>query len=289
MGDFVSCSTKRALFLFPLWFFILICSVCAYGDAWPPILEKSEVINNRITDRYEHGSLPEWGAKNPKQTDEFAVLHPVVPELENAENRPLYVVLHSAGHSLDGALACQAEKGNHDIYDSPDDFYALILDCKANQQTDWWWGGLKPDEEVDETNRDKAGPDLSPCEKRVIDTVLWTIDHYKIDPNRVYICGNSMGGSGALGIGLRHGSIFAAVKANVPAGCRHVADRLYLPPSEVPDGVRIPDPPICIDYSGSNDPWSGDHETLVYGLRKRKYPPDVLLGTIRTSEQPRKD
>ena len=268
---------QRSIFPLLLLLPVLIFSRADAQD-WPPTLKRSEVINNRITDRYQHGSLPQWGARHPEQTDEFAVLHPVLPELANAEDRPLYVILHSAGHSLEATLMCQSEKGNHDIYDSPDDFYALILDCYANKETDWWWGGLQPDEEVGGNNRDKAGPDLSPCEKRVIDTILWTIAHYKIDPNRVYLSGNSMGGSGTLGIGLNHGDLFAAIKANVPAGCRHADTRVFFPPNTVPQGVKIPDPPICIDYSGSNDHWSGDHAVLVNGMRLRKYPLMLFWG-----------
>ena len=244
------------------------------AQTWPPQLDRTETINDRITDFYRHGSRPAWGAQNPEQTDEFAVLHPVVPELINADERPLYVILHSAGHALDSTLRCQSEKGNHDIYDSPDDFYALIVDCRTNRDTDWWWGGREPSEEFNE----KAGGNLSPCEKRVIDSVLWTMARYKIDPNRVYLCGNSMGGSGTLGIGLRHGNIFAAIKANVPAGCRHAADRLYFPPDEIPEGVRLPDPPITIDYSGSNDHWSTDHALLINGMRLRKYPLMLFWG-----------
>ena len=56
----------------------------------------------------------------------------------------------------------------------------------------------------------------------------------RINENRVYLCGISMGGSGTLGIGMRHGDTFAAVKANVPAGIEHVSDRMYFPPRTVP-------------------------------------------------------
>ena len=63
-----------------------------------------------------------------------------------------------------------------------------------------------------------SGGDPVPVERRVIDCVKWVIQTYEIDPNRVYLSGNSMGGSGTLGIGLRHGDVFAAIKANVPAG-----------------------------------------------------------------------
>jgi len=40
---------------------------------------------------------------------------------------------------------------------------------------------------------------------------------YGIDRNRVYLAGNSMGGQGALALGLPHGEVFAAIHANVPA------------------------------------------------------------------------
>ncbi len=38
-----------------------------------------------------------------------------------------------------------------------------------------------------------------------------------------------MGGSGALGIGRRHGDVFAAIKANVPAEVKHASNRIYCP------------------------------------------------------------
>jgi len=59
----------------------------------------------------------------------------------------------------------------------------------------------------------------------VIDTVMWVVKQYELDENRVYLCGNSMGGSGSLGIGMRHGNVFAAIKANVPAKIEHVSQR----------------------------------------------------------------
>ena len=64
------------------------------------------------------------------------------------------------------------------------------------------------------------------CEKRILDTVEWTVRKLGIDRNRVYICGNSMGGQAAEAIGLAHGEVFAAVNANVPATCWFAAARL---------------------------------------------------------------
>jgi pimeloyl-ACP methyl ester carboxylesterase len=156
-------------------------------------------------------------------------------------------------------LACTTKVGNHDIYHSPQDFFALYLDCRANKG-DWWWGINK-----------YPGPEVGPTEKRVIETVKWVIKQYGIDENRVYLCGNSMGGSGTLGIGMRHGDVFAAIKANVPAEVKHVSSRMYFPPQKVPANVTLPDPPIVVDYSAQNDDWSRGHDAFVKAMNERKY------------------
>ncbi|MDO4857857.1 MAG: hypothetical protein Q4A17_07920 [Thermoguttaceae bacterium] len=247
----------------------------AESAGWTPTFEKSETFTERQLDWYTHGSDPAWGAKDPNQKDSFAVLH---PKDGDAQGRPLYVVLHSAGHDVHSCLECTKSPGNHDIYHAPAEFYALYVDCRANM-VDWWWGGLSAKEAVNDGNRAKAGFALSPCEKRVMATVAWTIHKYGIDPNRVYLCGNSMGGSGTLGLGLRHGDVFAAIKANVPAGVLHAASRMAfrdengdeIPYEKVPFD-QIPEPPVCIDYSAPNDGWSAQHEILFDGMKRCKYP-----------------
>lgn len=208
-----------------------------------------------------------WGYEH-KQNDTFAVLHPE-KEYEKP-GQPLYVVFHSAGHDIYSVLFCMRFPGNHDIYHCPPDMYALILDCRENTG-DWWWGGIDAHGNGD---RNRAGTSMQPVEKRVIDTIKWTIGKYSIDENRVYGIGNSMGGSGVLGIGIPHGDIFAAIKANVPAGVRHAADRAALD-TVPPEGFFIPDPPITIDYSAQNDSWSEGHEILYDGMKEKRYP---LLG-----------
>src|SRR5262249_44375468 len=116
-----------------------------------------------------------------------------------------------------------------------------------------------------------AGPDVGPTEKRVIDTVKWVVRQYKLDENRVYLCGNSMGGSGALGIGMRHGDVFAAVKANVPAAVKHVSTRMYFPPGNLPGKGKFPDPPVVIDSSAPNDGWSRGHDAFAEAMKARRY------------------
>lgn len=222
---------------------------------WPPQKEKESEHTGRKLDTYKHGVRAEWGYAAP-QRDTFLVLHPKEAPKAKA---PLYVVLHSAGHDVNSCLACTATVGNHDIYHAPPDFFALYVDCRANKG-DWWWGIEK-----------HKGPQVSPPEKRVMDTVRWVIQQYGIDAERVYLCGNSMGGSGTLGLGMRHGDVFAAIKANVPARVEHVSSRMYFPPQSVPADVKLPDPPICIDYSAPNDKWSQGHDTFARAMSERKY------------------
>jgi poly(3-hydroxybutyrate) depolymerase len=193
------------------------------------------VFTGRKMEVFQHDAKKEWGYTAP-QRDTFIVLHPKQPR----QNAPLYVVLHSAGHDVWTCLLCTTRVGNHDLYHAPADFFALYLDCSANRG-DWWWGIER-----------YRGPEVSPTEKRAIDTVKWVVQQYGIDANRVYLSGISMGGSGTLGIGMRHGDVFAAIKANVPARVEHVSSRMYFPPQSVPAGVAIPDPPIAVDYSAQN-------------------------------------
>jgi pimeloyl-ACP methyl ester carboxylesterase len=247
-----------ALAALPLW----------AGQAdWTPTRDETKgkdlAVIGRTCDVYQHETKAEWGYKAP-QKDLFVVVHPKA----DRKNAPLYVVLHSAGHNVMSCVKCTAEAGNHDIYRSPDDFYALYLDCAANRG-DWWWGGMHAKDAA--LVKKNSGGDPTPAERRVIDTVKWVIQTYAIDPDRVYLCGNSMGGSGTLGIGLRHGDVFAAIKANVPAGIEHVAQRMYFPPQPVPENLRLPDPPVAVDYSAPNDGWSFGHERFVKAMNDRRY------------------
>jgi poly(3-hydroxybutyrate) depolymerase len=221
---------------------------------WLPERKNESEFTGRKLETFQHGSKKEWGYAKPQQ-DTFLVLHPKLAR----SNAPLYVVLHSAGHDVNSCLACTTKVGDHDIYHSPPDYFALYLDCRANKG-DWWWGSEK-----------YKGPEVGPTEKRVIDTVKWVIKQYGIDENRVYLCGNSMGGSGTLGIGMRYGDVFAAIKANVPAEVKHVSSRMYFPPLTVPADITLPDPPIVVDYSAQNDGWSRGHDTFIKAMNERKY------------------
>jgi hypothetical protein len=94
-----------------------------------------------------------------------------------------------------------------------------------------------------------------------------------------------MGGSGTLGIGLRHGDVFAAIKANVPAHVKHACGRMGWDMGEDADvaGIdlsAIPEPPFLVDYSAPDDKWSEGHEHLVAMMKARKYPWQLLWGAF---------
>ena len=235
-------------------------SVFAAGGAWAERVGDKNIspeIKLRRVERFDQTQGTEFGYEKPVR-EYYLLQHPV--EAYDKPGRPLLVVLHSAGHDAEKALKCTRRKGDHDIYRAPDDFFALYPDSRmARDRGDWWWGaGIK-------------GFDLSPCERRVMDMVARTIVKYGIDSNRVYVCGNSMGGSGALAFALRHGDVFAAGKANVPAGVTHALQRTGLLGAKVPAGVVLPDPAFVVDYSAPNDKWSDGHEELVKNMRKAKF------------------
>ena len=231
--------------------------------------EPDGMLTGRRIQWFHHVSLSEWGYKRT-QTDTFALLHPKGWDGCGSKSYPLYVVFHSAGHDVYSAVGCIWQKGNHSIYHAPDEMFALYLDCRQNTN-DWWWGGNSALQVFDDARR---GVKPQPVENRCIATVQWIMEHYPIDSNRVYAVGNSMGGSGALGIAMCRGDLFAAVKVNVPAGVRHMLDRCGLM-TECKDIHCIPDPPVLVDYSAQNDEWSAGHEQLYRVMRENRY---AMLG-----------
>ena len=201
----------------------------------------------------------------------YLVQHPV--DGGDRKGRALQVVLHSSGHGAQRALLCTRTPGNHDIYRAPDDFFALYVNCTLARGTDWWWGA-----------QEYGGFGLSPCEKRVMATIEEVVSRYGIDRERIYLCGNSMGGSGVLGIGLRHGDVFAAIKANVPALVKHATERMgwdtNLNANAAADLSVLRDPPLLIDYSAPNDKWSAGREHVVAMMKARKYPWMLFWGAF---------
>lgn len=220
-------------------------------------IKSGGIFTGRNLELFSQESDKSWGYAKP-QTDTFAVLYP--KDYKTDKSYPLCVVFHSAGHDVYSALMCLQTKGNHDIYHVPDNMFGLFLDCRANapsdapanarttlcnneESTDWWWGGRSV---IDPEVHERASTELQPVEKRILATVEWVTEKYGIDRDRIYAVGNSMGGSGALGIAMCRGDIFAAVKVNVAAGVYHMLDRCGYA-KDSPEDFTIPDPPVAVE------------------------------------------
>ncbi|MFT5240171.1 MAG: putative esterase [Kiritimatiellia bacterium] len=224
----------------------------SFGTPDMALVKTSEKGGRKIL-RYEHDSIPEWGYAKPQQ-DYFNVLSLA----GNPGQRPLHVVLHSAGGSADAALDRAFDHPDWFHFVGLKDHVILYLDCRKNDN-DWWWGAhaIRKDKE-------KYADAYCPAEKRILTTIEWAIQTYKIDRNRVYLSGISMGGSGSLGIGMRRGDIFAAVNVMVPAGIEHIQHRMF--------GQHVPDPPILVNFSATNDKWSKGQETLIAYFDENRFP-----------------
>lgn len=284
-------------------FVALLEAAVGWGAAWPPEVDARNSItrslDGRAIERYTHGARDSWGYPAGGEHDwdypaagetgaagqnhhSSYVLTPTEPR----SGAPLYVVLHSANRTAYDYLgyACLNRKidGNDDpasvVLKPPEDFYALFLNSTNSE----WWGWSQA--------RRNMAPGVNaapPAEKRVLDTVDWVAERYKIDRNRIYLTGASMGGCGALGIGMPNGEVFAAVRAIVPAGTGYASYRMGgFAPSPPPDasqaereawirrasGAGLPDPPVVVDFSSPMDVWATTQPALVQAAQAGRLP-----------------
>ena len=246
-----------------------------------PQLELVETVGRRAVSWYAHDASPTWGGRAYR--DRFSLAAPVAGERQGA---PLLVVLHWRGGGWPGKgvdLQTSVVDEKNRVYSAPDDFYVLTLDdmrdynVLLNRTHDEYWWGATPS---------FAGPTVADvprllegetsCERRVLDCVEWTVRNRGCDRNRVYLCGNSMGGQAVEAIGLAHGEVFAAVNANVPATCWFAAARLGFVKADGSDDEAwsaegFAEPPPLVDWSGVDDAWSRGREIVYRNVAKRKW------------------
>lgn len=259
----------------------------------------TQALDGRAIERYIHGPRPEWGYPVAAQTEwsypqpnetgaqqqnhnSFYVAMPKHPR----ENAPLYVVLHSANRTAYDYLAYglldrkidKADDPSTVMSNTPPDFYGLYL----NSTNAEWWGWSEA-----RRNAAKGLSSTPAAERRVLDTIEWIVQRYKIDRNRIYLSGVSMGGNGTLGIGMHHGDIFAAIRATVPAGTNFASYSMGgFAPSPGFDASQseretwrlraaapgIPDPPVTVDFSSWQDGWSVTQPALINAAQEGHLP-----------------
>jgi pimeloyl-ACP methyl ester carboxylesterase len=276
---------------------LLLFGTVALAAEWPPALDPNNLTiqtdNGRRIERYTHGPRAEWGyadgwqyspgqetGKEGQNRNSFYVVSAKLPR----PSAPLCVVLHSANRTAFDYLGFQFLNRKVDSADDPsaimtrvsDDCYVLYL----NSTNEEWYGWSAA-----EHDPAKYAHALTPAEKRLLDTIDWVITRYKIDRNRVYLSGVSMGGCAALALGLPHGNVFAAILVDVPAGTEFAALRFGLPGPEASpsrsaqakwakrmSGFGLPDPPIVVDFFAQNDPWSKSQPLLLRAAQAGRYP-----------------
>ena len=283
---------------------------------WPPEFDSknstTQSLDGRAIERYVHGPREAWGypARNAngwcysasgesgaaqQNHNSFYVIAPKEPRA----GAPLCVVMHSANRTAFDYLGfmCFERKTSDNgqiredddpatcMTNSPDDFYALYL----NSTNDEWWGwSYKSNPNFNHPSNVPQPPEL-----RVLDTVEWVISHYHIDRDRVYLTGVSMGGCGALGIGMPNGDIFSAIRVTVPAGSGFASYRMGgfgpLPSVGAPTSDReawlnrasaIADPPVLLDFSSQEDAWSTTQPALVNAAQGWRLPLVLCWGTF---------
>jgi len=77
-------------------------------------------------------------------------------------------------------------------------------------QNSWWYGYCDAYPNV------SSGTVVNYSETMLLHMLDWAKANCPIDPNRVFVQGGSMGGTGAVSFGLRHPELFAGISAQVP-------------------------------------------------------------------------
>jgi len=277
---------------------------------WPPTLDTksttTQSTDGRTIEHYVHGPRKEWGypadakwdypasQENDSHLQNYNSFYLVAPKVPH-ENAPLCVVLHSANRTAYDYMVASSLYGplkkadptfgpNTAVTSSPDDFYALYL----NSTNDEFWGWSQAH---DSPNYGQHINVPSPVELRVMDTIEWVVTKYKIDRNRIYLCGMSMGGCGTLGMAMPRGDIFAAARVAAPAGTDFASYRMggfgSSPPTDPSNtarsswtkqvyGAGLPDPPVVVDFSSESDTWSSSQPALLLAARVGHLP--LVLG-----------
>lgn len=108
---------------------------------------------------------------------------------------------------------------NRSIYIRPDTYMPptenMPYDGYTYDNLQTWWSGCSTNYKTQKKLSD--GVFVPYTENRILYYIESVKGRYNIDDNRVYLRGGSMGGTGAMSLGLKHEEIFASISATV--GC----------------------------------------------------------------------
>jgi predicted peptidase len=135
------------------------------------------------------------------ETVQYSVYVP--GKIDPAEKSPLVIALHGMGvppQLMLGEIKRAAAKGGY------------IVAAPTGYNLSGWYGAQSP-------NSDKpVAPQVMTFSERDVMHVLARMrEEFNIDDRRIYLIGQSMGGAGALHLGIKYRDIWAAVAATAPA------------------------------------------------------------------------
>jgi predicted peptidase len=131
---------------------------------------------------------------------EYAVF--VSTKVTKDKKGPLVIALHGAGVSPDQMLSFVADAAQDGGY---------IVCAPMGYTLEGWYG-------ISGRLARDAPPHLAELSERdVMNVVDLARKEFNVDDRRVYLLGQSMGGAGALYLGVKHHEIWAAVGATAPA------------------------------------------------------------------------
>jgi predicted peptidase len=115
---------------------------------------------------------------------------------------PLIIALHGMNVPPASLLGCLTRYAEADGY--------IVAAPMGYDEKGYFGAGMQPPQD--------DPPNLSAkSEKDVMNVLDLMRKEFAVDENRIYIVGQSMGGAGALYLGIKHADIWAAVGASAPA------------------------------------------------------------------------
>src|SRR5688500_1840413 len=162
---------------------------------------------------------------------EYAVY--VSPNVNRDRPSPLVIVLHGLGMEPMRFLP-------QVINAVPSSGYIMAAPMGYNPEG---WYGANGANGIGAGRRTGSPPNLGELSEQDVMNVLALMrSEYNVDPNRIYIFGNSMCGAGALHLGIKHRAVWAAV------GARSTANRSGHPsPDELAPAPDLPMVPVHCD------------------------------------------
>jgi len=182
----------------------------------PPADERAEIRSYHFSDT------------NEEMPYALYVSSRVKPE----EKAPLIVALHGLGGT-------HTSLPRNNAIDLAED-HGYILVAPMGYNSGGWYGSpviARGDQPVEPANLTELS------EKDVMNVLAMVREEFNVDEKRIYLMGHSMGGAGALYLGVKHADIWAGIAAIAPAAFRVDPQSL----------ATVPDLPVFIIHGLKDD------------------------------------